>query len=94
MQGKSPLHGPKTSPGLLATITPTPPAALTLETASATGVRLATDVKQRTTFPATGVLLSKRASQTLQVIESLLKIRMHCVTRYTNMLLYQVLFFF
>lgn len=67
MHGKSLLHEPKTSPGALATITPTPPAALTLETAVATGVLLATVVKQRTTFPATGVLLSKRDSQTLQV---------------------------
>lgn len=80
MHGKSLLQGPKTSPGLLATITPTPPAALTLETASATGVRLATDVKQRTTFPATGVLLSNRASQTLQVKEYFSKLGfMHLV---------------
>lgn len=67
MHGKSLLNGAKRLLGCLAIITLTPPLLLTADTALIACAGPGTVVKQRTTFPATGVLLSDRDSQTLQV---------------------------
>lgn len=58
MQEKSLLHGANAFLGFLVIITPTPPAALTVDEALDIVLRLPTVVKQRTTFPDTGVLLT------------------------------------
>lgn len=66
MQGKSPGHGYKALYGCLATISPTLPASLTTAVALVAATIGISEVKQTTTFPATLVSLSDRASQTLQ----------------------------
>lgn len=66
MHGKSSSHGYKPSLGFFATIRPTPPARFTAAEAVVTANLRPLEVMQRTTFPATMVLLSERDSHTLQ----------------------------
>lgn len=74
MHGKSLLHGATGSPGFLAMITPTPPAAITYDDAIDTTILGCNDVKHRTTFPATNLGLRDSEWQKLQMGYSNIKI--------------------